>query len=74
MNWIKKYWYYWCSALGDKSHPQCDKTSDKVAFIRTFMFLTYFITNCFIITGVIHNLNTQKCIVDEKFTQNHRKS
>lgn len=69
----RSFWYYWCSALGSKSHPRCNKTSDKVAIIRTFIFISYFITNCFIVVGVIHNLSTPKCILDGKVS-NYRET
>jgi hypothetical protein len=68
----KSFWYVWCSALGSKSHPDCNHTSDKVAIIRTLIFFSYFITNAFIIVGVIHNLNTPKCILDEKVSYSRK--
>lgn len=64
----KSLWYYWCSALGSKSHPTCNQSSDKVAIIRTIIFLSYFITNIFIIIGVLNNLRTPKCIFNEKLS------
>lgn len=51
----KNLLYYLYCALGNKSHED-DEISDKVAFIRLIIFLSYLITNLFIITGVIHNL------------------
>lgn len=48
----KTAWRWWAKALGEKA-SKCDKESDKIALIRTFIFATYFITNCFIIYGVI---------------------
>jgi hypothetical protein len=47
--------YYIYCALGEKSHPNCDKTADKVAFIRFVITLQILITNFFIIGGVIVN-------------------
>jgi uncharacterized membrane protein len=43
-------------ALGEKA-SKCDRESDKVAVIRIVMFLSIFITNCFIVAGVIRNWN-----------------
>jgi hypothetical protein len=48
----KNAWRWWAKALGEKA-SKCDKESDRIALIRTFIFATYFITNCFIIYGVI---------------------
>ena len=49
-------WRLWCKALGEKASI-CDNESDKVAIIRTFILLTYFITNIFIIAGNIRHWN-----------------
>lgn len=48
----KTLWKWWALALGEKS-SKCDKEADRIAIIRTFIFLTYMITNCFIVYGVI---------------------
>jgi len=53
----KNLLYYIYCALGQKSHPSCDKTADRVALVRTFIFLTYLITNVFICAGVIRHWN-----------------
>ena len=53
----KNLLYYIYCALGEKSHPNCNKTSDKVAVLRTIIFLTYLTTNIFIISGVIRHWN-----------------
>lgn len=52
--------YYIYCALGQKSHPSCDKTADKVAFIRLAITLQILITNFFIIGGVIVNIASIK--------------
>jgi hypothetical protein len=49
-------WRWWAKALGEKA-SKCDKESDKIALIRTFIFVTYLITNCFIIAGVVRHWN-----------------
>ena len=49
--------YYIYCALGEKSH-ECDKTADKVAFIRLLITLQILITNFFIIFGVIANVSS----------------
>jgi hypothetical protein len=44
--------------LGEKA-SKCDRESDKVALIRTFIFATYLITNAFIVAGVIRHWNKE---------------
>ena len=50
--------YYVYCALGEKSHPHCNKTADRVAFIRLLITAQILITNCFIILGVIFNVSS----------------
>ena len=52
----KNLWYIWSKSLGEKA-SSCNKTSDKVAAVRTFIFATYLITNAFICAGVIRHWN-----------------
>ncbi len=54
----KTFWRWWAKALGEKA-SKCDKESDTVAGIRTFIFLTYLITNIFIVAGVIRHWNDE---------------
>ena len=52
----KNAWRWWAKALGEKA-SKCDKESDNIAIIRTTIFVTYFVTNCFIVAGVIRHWN-----------------
>ena len=52
-------WKWFAMALGEKA-SKCDVESDIVARIRAFIFLTYLITNCFIVAGVIRHWNDQQ--------------
>lgn len=52
----KSLWRWWAKSLGEKA-SKCDKESDRIAMIRTVIFATYLITNCFIIAGVIRHWN-----------------
>ena len=52
----KTLWRIWAKALGEKAGKN-DKESDLIAVIRTFILLTYFVTNLFIIAGVIRHWN-----------------
>jgi hypothetical protein len=49
-------WRWWAKALGEKA-SKCDRESDTIAWIRTFIFITYLVTNCFIVAGVIRHWN-----------------
>jgi hypothetical protein len=53
---MNKVWRLWCKALGKKALDN-DREADYVAGIRTIIFITYFITNLFIIVGVIRHWN-----------------
>ena len=52
-------WKWFAMALGEKA-SKCDIESDIVARIRAFIFLTYLITNCFIVAGVIRHWNDKQ--------------
>ena len=49
-------WRLWAKALGQKATKN-DREADHIAHIRTLIFATYFITNLFIIAGVIRHWN-----------------
>jgi hypothetical protein len=57
-------WRLWAKSIGEKA-SKCDKESDKVAVIRTFIFATYLITNCFIVAGVIRHWNDETKVLVE---------
>jgi len=50
----KTIWRMWAKAIGEKS-SSCSAESDRVAIVRTLIFLTYLLTNCFIVAGVIRH-------------------
>lgn len=54
-------WRLWAKALGEKAHKR-DQIADKVAVIRTVIFTTYLITNCFIVAGVIRQWNKETTV------------
>lgn len=47
-------WRLWCYALG-KKEGRDKRDADNIAVIRTLILLSYFITNCFIIAGVVRH-------------------
>ena len=60
----KTIWRWWAKALGEKA-SKCDRESDTIAWIRTFIFITYLITNTFIVAGVIRHWDNNKDIYIE---------
>jgi hypothetical protein len=51
---MKKLWTLWANALGAKA-GKTDGEADRVAVIRTLIIVSYIVTNCFIIAGVIRH-------------------
>ncbi len=51
---LNYWWSLWAKALGEKAHAN-DEYADRVAVIRTVIILSYVLTNCFIIAGVIRH-------------------
>ena len=50
----KNIWRVWAKAIGEKSSA-CPQESDRVAMVRTLILLTYLLTNCFIVAGVVRH-------------------
>jgi len=53
---MKSAWRLWAKALGEKAHKK-DHIADQIAIIRTFIVVSYFVTNSFIVAGVIRHWN-----------------
>jgi hypothetical protein len=53
---LKKLWRIWAKALGEKTGATSQE-ADIVALVRTFIVLTYIVTNLFIVAGVIRHWN-----------------
>jgi hypothetical protein len=51
---MKQLWRIWAKALGEKA-GNTDGESDRIAFIRTLIVLSYITTNLFIVAGVIRH-------------------
>jgi hypothetical protein len=52
----KTFWRLLAKSLGEKA-SKCDREADKVALIRLVMFLSIFITNCFIVANAMRHWN-----------------
>jgi hypothetical protein len=69
LNQMKKMWHLWALALGEKAHKK-DDVADRVAIVRTIIFTTYLITNCFIIAGVVRHWNSRTINVEVEIYEN----
>ena len=49
-------WRLWAKALGEKA-SKCDREANTIALIRTFIFITYFITNIAIVANAVRHWN-----------------
>ena len=54
----KNAWRLLAKALGEKASKN-NKEADRVALIRLLMFLSIFITNCFIVANAIRHWNDE---------------
>ena len=66
---MKQLWHLWALALGEKAHKK-DQVADKVAVVRSIIFATYLITNCFIVAGVIRHWNDREIKVEVEIYEN----
>jgi len=55
-------WRLLAKSLGEKAGKN-NTEADKIAVIRLLMFLSIFITNCFIVAGVVRHWNDQPVII-----------
>jgi len=53
---FRYFWHLWAKALGEKT-GRTPTEADRVAVIRSVIFLSYFFTNCFIVAGVLRHWN-----------------
>ena len=54
----------WKYALGSFSDEKTKEVDNAVVLVRSFIFITYLITNCFIISGVIRHWNANEKTID----------
>ena len=57
---MRKVWKIWKYSLGSFSDTQTKRYDDIVCVIRSIIFVTYLITNCFITAGVIRHWDDNK--------------
>ena len=54
---MKKVWKIWKYSLGSFSDDKTEPYDNYVACIRTVIFVSYMVTNFFIVSGVIRHWN-----------------
>ena len=54
---MNKLWEIWKYALGSFSDTKTAKYDNAVCVIRSIIFVSYLVTNCFITAGVIRHWN-----------------
>jgi len=57
---MQKLWRIWKYTLGSFSDDKTAPYDNYVASIRTFIFVSYMVTNAFIVSGVIRHWNKQQ--------------
>ena len=71
----KTFWRLLAKSLGEKA-SKCDREADRVALIRLVMFLSIFITNCFIVANALRHWNDKTevyVIIEENQLQSEEK-
>jgi len=58
MSRVDDLWKVWKYALGSYSDDKTSPYDNYIAIIRTVIFVSYMVTNAFIITGVLNSLQT----------------
>ena len=54
---MTKFWKIWKYALGSFSDDKTKEYDNHVVVVRSIIFVSYLVTNCFIISGVIRHWN-----------------
>ena len=67
-----KLWRIWKYALGSFSDEKTEPYDGYVVLVRSVIFVSYLVTNCFIISGVIrhwNNVPTQRLPIQHQSIQ-----
>ena len=57
MHPLNKFWNIWKYALGSFADEKTKEYDNYVVIVRSIIFVSYLVTNCFIISGVIRHWN-----------------
>ena len=69
---MDKIWRIWKYALGSFADEETKRYDNSVLIVRSIIFITYLITNCFIIAGVVrhwNNVPTQRLPIQHQSIQ-----
>jgi len=69
---MNKLWEVWKYALGSFSDEKTKPYDNYVVLVRSVIFVSYLVTNCFIISGVIrhwNNVPTQRLPIQHQSIQ-----
>jgi len=58
-------WRLWAKALGAKEGKD-DREADTIAWIRTFIFVSYLVTNVAIVANAVRHWNDVECAKQSK--------
>jgi hypothetical protein len=58
-------WRLWAKALGAKEGKD-DREADTIAWIRTFIFVSYLVTNVAIVANAVRHWNDVECVKQSK--------
>ena len=57
---VTKLWKVWKYALGSFNDDTTKEYDNYVVLVRSIIFISYLITNCFIVSGVIRHWDSNK--------------
>ena len=72
MRLLNKTWNIWKYALGSFSDEKTKEYDNYVVIVRSIIFVSYLVTNCFIISGVIrhwYNVPTERLPIQHQSIQ-----
>ena len=59
---MKEFLLVWKYSLGSFSDSKTEKYDNWIALVRTVIFVSYMVTNCFIVAGVIRHWDANKTV------------
>ena len=62
MREILRIWKY---SLGSFSDSKTEKYDNWIALVRTVIFVSYMVTNSFIVAGVVRHWNSNDCVTTD---------
>jgi len=59
---VKQILLVWKYSLGSFSDSKTEKYDNWIALVRTVIFVSYMVTNSFIVAGVIRHWDSNRCV------------